>query len=242
MELPPSSRRRIYLMRHGAVSYFDDAGRRTALPELVPLNETGRMQATAAGRAFAAEQIRFDRVIVSGLPRTVETAQRVLAELREMDGIVPEVWPELQEIRGGDLSAIADENLRDAFVGAFEGEVPEHKRFLNGETVGAFLDRVLPALARLRDDPDWDTVLMVLHGGTNRAILSQAISCGRRVFFGSLLQTAGCINVLDMGDGPLDWVVRMTNYSPPTPVHSGSRHTTMEVLLHQYLRGRQPAG
>ena len=87
----------------------------------------------------------------------------------------------------------------------------------------------------------WDTVLMVLHGGTNRAILSQAITCGRRVLFGSLLQTAGCINVLDMGDGPLDWVVRMTNYSPPTPVHSGSRHTTMEVLLHQYLRGRQPA-
>lgn len=242
MELPPSSRRRIYLMRHGAVSYFDDAGRRTALPELVPLNETGRMQATAAGRAFAAEQIRFDRVIVSGLPRTVETAQRVLAELPEMDGIAPEVWPELQEIRGGDLAAIASEDLRDAFVGAFEGEVPEAKRFLNGETIGAFLDRVLPALARLRDDPDWDTVLMVLHGGTNRAILSQAITCGRRVLFGSLLQTAGCINVLDMGDGPLDWVVRMTNYSPPTPVHSGSRHTTMEVLLHQYLRGRQPPG
>ncbi|MDK3024540.1 histidine phosphatase family protein [Cupriavidus taiwanensis] len=242
MELPPSSRRRIYLMRHGAVSYFDDDGRRTALPELVPLNETGRMQASAAGRAFAAEQIRFDRVIVSGLPRTVETAERVLAELPGMDGMVPEVWPALQEIRGGDLAAIASEDLRDAFVGAFEGEVPEDKRFLNGETIGAFLDRVLPALARLRDDPDWDTVLMVLHGGTNRAILSQAITCGRRVFFGSLLQTAGCINVLDMGDGPLDWVVRMTNFSPPTPVHSGTRHTTMEVLLHQYLRGRQQPG
>jgi probable phosphoglycerate mutase len=234
MELPPSSRRRIYLMRHGAVSYFDEGGR-PALPEMVPLNEAGRMQATAAGH------VRFDRVIVSGLPRTVETAQRVLAELPEMHDVTPEVWPELQEIRGGDLSDIAHEDLRDAFVGAFEGEVAEEKRFLNGESIGHFLDRVLPALERLRNDPDWDTVLLVLHGGTNRAILSQAITCGRRVFFGSLLQTAGCINVLDMGDSSLDWVVRMTNYSPPTPVHSGSRHTTMEVLLHQYLRGRQPA-
>ncbi len=240
MELPPSSRRRIYLMRHGAVSYFDEAGRR-ALPEMVTLNETGRMQATAAGRAFAAENIRFDRVIVSGLPRTVETAALVLAELPEMQGVQPEICPDFQEIRGGDLSAIAPEDLRDAFIGAFEGEVSEDKRFLNGESVGQFLDRVLPALQRLRDDPGWDTALLVLHGATNRAILSQAITCGRRAFFGSLLQTAGCINVLDMGDTPLDWVVRMTNYSPPTPVHSGTRHTTMEVLLHQYLRGRQPA-
>ena len=47
----------------------------------------------------------------------------------------------MSPIRGGDLSAIADADLRDAFVGAFEGEVPEDKRFLNGETIGAFLDR-----------------------------------------------------------------------------------------------------
>ncbi|MDF3837831.1 histidine phosphatase family protein, partial [Cupriavidus basilensis] len=40
MELPPSPRRRVYLMRHGAVTYFDATGR-PALPELVPLNETG---------------------------------------------------------------------------------------------------------------------------------------------------------------------------------------------------------
>ncbi|MBB1633774.1 histidine phosphatase family protein [Cupriavidus sp. UME77] len=241
MELPPSPRRRVYLMRHGAVTYFDETGR-PALPELVPLNETGREQASAAGRAFAAENIRFDRIIVSGLPRTVETAERVLAELPGMADAAMETWPELQEIRGGKLQGISDDKLRDAFIGAFEGEVPEDKRFLDGESVGEFLDRVLPALRRLRDDPNWDTALLVLHGGTNRAILSHAITCGRRVFYGSLMQTAGCINVLDVGDEPLDWVMRMMNYSPPTPVHSGSRHTTMEVLLHQYLRFRDLRG
>ena len=72
-------RRRIYLMRHGDVTYFDDSGR-TIDPETVPLNANGREQASAAGRVFAEQQVRFDRVIVSGLPRTIETAQRVLAE------------------------------------------------------------------------------------------------------------------------------------------------------------------
>ncbi|AKZ26080.1 MULTISPECIES: histidine phosphatase family protein [Ralstonia solanacearum species complex] len=239
---PAPKRRRIYLMRHGAVTYFDATGR-PILPETVPLNEDGRRQAAAAGQTFAAERIVFDRVIVSGLPRTVETAQRVLAEMPAMQArnLALEPWPELQEIRGGKLAEIPEHDVAQAFIGAFEGRVPEDRRFLNGERIGDFLDRVVPAIARLRALPDWDTVLMVLHGGTNRAILSHAITGGERVFFGNLAQTAGCINVLDVGEAPGDWVLRMANFSPPSPAHLGSRLTTMEVLLQQYLRYRQPS-
>ncbi|ALF88649.1 MULTISPECIES: histidine phosphatase family protein [Ralstonia solanacearum species complex] len=239
---PTPERRRIYLMRHGAVTYFDETGR-PILPETVPLNEEGRRQATAAGQTFAAERVVFDRVIVSGLPRTVETAQRVLAEMPAMKTreVALEHWPELQEIRGGKLAEIPEHEVAQAFMGAFEGRVPETRRFLNGEHIGAFLDRVLPAIGRLRALPDWDTVLLVLHGGTNRAILSHAITGGERVFFGNLAQTPGCINVLDVGEAPGDWVLRMANFSPPSPAHLGSRLTTMEVLLQQYLRHRKPA-
>ncbi|MCO5401074.1 histidine phosphatase family protein [Ralstonia soli] len=239
---PTPKRRRVYLMRHGAVTYFDETGRPVPSPENVPLNELGRSQTTAAGKIFAAENIVFDRVIVSGLPRTVETAQRVLAEMPAMQerGFTLEHWPELQEIRGGKLAEIPEHELAQAFIGAFEGTVREDRRFLNGESIGEFLDRVIPTIARLRALPDWDTVLLVLHGGTNRAILSHAITGGERVFFGSLAQTAGCINVLDVGDAPTDWVLRMSNFSPPSPTHLGSRLTTMEVLLQEYLRHRQP--
>ncbi|CAJ0778120.1 2,3-bisphosphoglycerate-dependent phosphoglycerate mutase [Ralstonia condita] len=239
---PTPNRRRVYLMRHGAVTYFDATGR-PVLPETVPLNEEGRRQASAAGQAFANENIVFDRVIVSGLPRTVETAQRVLAEMPAMQqrGVTLEQWPELQEIRGGKLAEIPEHEVAQAFIGAFAGTVPEDRRFLNGESIGEFLDRVIPALTHLRTQPDWDTVLLVLHGGTNRAILSHAITGGQRVFFGNLAQTAGCINVLDVGDDPADWVLRMSNFAPPSPVHLGSRLTTMEVLLQQYLRFRRPA-
>ncbi|WP_197386535.1 histidine phosphatase family protein [Ralstonia pseudosolanacearum] len=239
---PAPKRRRIYLMRHGAVTYFDETGR-PILPETVPLNEDGRRQAAAAGQTFAAEHIVFDRVIVSGLPRTVETAQRVLAEMPAMQAhdLALEPWPDLQEIRGGKLAEIPEHEVAQAFMGAFEGRVPEDQRFLNGERIGDFLDRVLPAIARLRALPDWDTVLMVLHGGTNRAILSHAVTGGERVFFGNLAQTPGCINVLDVGEAPGDWVLRMVNFSPPSPAHLGSRLTTMEVLLQQYLRYRQPS-
>lgn len=232
--MTPPSRRRIYLMRHGSVTYFDAAGK-PYLPESVPLNEQGRAQATAGGKIFAQHDIRFDRVIVSGLPRTVETADCVLAETGQE--IELEEWPELAEIRGGKLAGIADADLKEAFTGAFEGVAPEHKRFLGGESIGELMDRVHPCIRRLRMDQTWDTVLLVLHGGVNRAILSYALT-GQRMFLGNLAQTAGCINALDVGDSDADWVVRLVNFSPPSLLQGESRSTTMETLLEQYKKSR----
>lgn len=221
-------------MRHGSVTYFDAAGK-PYLPEQVPLNEVGRAQAAAAGKVFAQDALQFDRVIVSGLPRTIETAQLVLEQTGQQ--IELEHRPALQEIKGGKLSAIPDEALNDAFVGAFEGLVAEHKRFLGGESVGELMDRVHPSIDRLREDKEWDTVLMVLHGGVNRAILSYALT-NQRLFLGNLAQSPGCINVLDVGASPADWVVRVVNFSPPSHLQCESRSTTMEVLLEQYRKFR----
>lgn len=229
-----AKRRRIFLMRHGSVTYFDAAGN-PVLPESVPLNAAGREQATAAGRVFAESGIRFDRVIVSGLPRTVETASLVLAETKQQ--LELQQIPELVEIRGGKLAAIPDAELREAFIGAFEGVAPEEKRFLAGESIGELMDRVHPAIDALRADADWDTLLLVLHGGVNRAILSYALT-GQRLFLGNLAQTAGCINALDVGDAHHDWVVRFMNYSPPSALQAESRGTTMEALFQQYRKAR----
>ena len=226
----PSRRRRIYLMRHGSVTYFDATGK-PVLPESVPLNALGRSQASAAGAMFARDGVRFDRVITSGLPRTVETATLVLAATGQPVAI--ERWPEFEEIRGGRLSQIADAELRAAFTGAFEGLVGEEQRFLGGESIGELMDRIHPALARLRAEPEWDTVLLVLHGAVNAAILSRALT-GSRVFLGGLSQTAGCVNALDVGSEERDWVVRFVNYAPPAPLQADNRSTTMEQLYEQY--------
>ena len=132
-------RRRVYLMRHGAVSYFDDSGT-PFHPDTVPLTEEGRAQAEAAHKLL--DGIAFDRVIASGLPRTLETAA-IVAPGHEV-----EVWPELQELRGDRLGSIPADELEAAFVHAFRGVVPNEKQFLGGETIGELFDRVVPALDR----------------------------------------------------------------------------------------------
>ena len=54
------ARRRVYLVRHGEVSYFDDAGT-PHRPDLVPLNEEGREQARElAKQAEQATRGRYE--------------------------------------------------------------------------------------------------------------------------------------------------------------------------------------
>jgi broad specificity phosphatase PhoE len=223
------TRRRLYLMRHAEVAYFDGDGRPLP-PDEVPLTPEGRRQAQAAAAALAG--VRLDRVITSGLRRAVETA-RIVAPGRE-----PEVWPELREIASGRLADLPEEGLEAAFTGVFRGEVALDTPFLGGETIGALLDRVLPALGRLLADPSWDTALLVLHGGVNRAILSYALTGGRR-FLGGIEQAPACINVLDVGD---DWVVRAVNYAAHDPLHAATRATTMEELYRLYRPARKREG
>jgi broad specificity phosphatase PhoE len=208
-------RRRLYLMRHGAVSYFRDDGTPVD-PDAVVLNEEGRAQAAAARELLA--DVEFDRVITSGLRRTNETAE-VVAQRRDV-----EEWPELRELRGARLSDIPEDRLEEEFVHAFRGVVPNDKRFLGGETIGELFDRVLPALERLLADDSWDAVLAVLHGGVNRAILSYALT-GERMYLGPIEQAAGCLNVLDVGD---EWIVRAVNVAPLDLLHASTRMTTME--------------
>jgi broad specificity phosphatase PhoE len=214
------SRRRIYLMRHAQVAYFEDG--RPLHPDLVPLTDEGREQAHAAARVL--QGIPFDRVVTSGLPRTVETA-RIVAPTTE-----PEAWPDLREIESGRLTDIPEDQIEQAFVAVWRDVVPEDVRFLGGETIGSLLDRVLAALDRLLADPQWDVLLAVLHGGVNRAILSYALT-GGRAFLGNFEQSPGCINVLDVGD---DWVVRAVNVAPTDLAHLRGRLRTMEELWAEF--------
>jgi broad specificity phosphatase PhoE len=224
----PPARRRIYLMRHAQVRYF-----RGEHPRDVRLTEAGRLQAAAAAEAL--REVRFDRVITSGLPRTLETARAIApnAKLEE--------HPALREIESGELRGVAPEVVQEMMTTAFRGIVPLDTPFLGGETIGELLDRVVPAIAALLEDESWDVVLLVLHGAVNRAILSHALT-GDRIFLGAFEQAPACINVLDV-DREGSFIVRAVGHTPYDPAHvRAARQTTMELLWQEYLdaRGRNP--
>jgi broad specificity phosphatase PhoE len=215
------TRRRIYLMRHAQVRYFEGIHHHE-----VQLTELGRQQAAAARAALA--DVRFDRVVTSGLPRTLETA-RTVAPYAEAEGI-----DALREIESGELRGLEPDAVQELMTGAFAHDGTLDARFLGGESYRELYDRVVPAVQAILDDTSWDVLLLVLHGAVNRTIVSWAL-LGEPSFLGGFEQAPGCINVLDV-DEERRFVVRAVNHTPYDPVHAAAaRETTMEQLWREYL-------
>jgi probable phosphoglycerate mutase len=215
-------------MRHAQVRYFEGLD-----AEQVVLTEEGRRQAHTAAEALAP--ITFDRVVTSGLARTMETAAIVAP------GIEAEARYELREIESGELRGVAPEAVHELMATAFRGVVPLDTRFLGGESIDALFERVLPEVDALLADPAWDVLLLVLHGGVNRAILGRALT-GARVFLGGFEQSPACINVIDVAaDGSS--IVRAVNHTAYDPAHvEAPRTTTMEHLWEEYTAARERRG
>lgn len=224
-----NARRRIYLLRHGEVSYFDPSGLPYQQAE-VPLNGEGRSQARAAGKALSEAEI--DLVITSGLPRTLQTAELALEQIGSRPQT--EMIETLREIRPGDAFKNAGKGADLAFANSLRKSLTRDTEFLGGETFGSLEDRVVPAFEGLAARDDWKELLLVTHGGTNRMILSRALGGGLDTF-GRIEQDAGCINIIDL-DADGSFLLRLVNYTPKSPVKADIRLSSMEQIYMTSLR------
>lgn len=221
------ARRRIYLLRHGDVSYFDEQGQ-PHRPDTVPLNAEGRRQAEAVARELAG--ISIDRAISSDLPRSVETAALVTAGR----GLTVETRSELREIRPGRLADLVGTDIEQAFIGAFGHGVGADTRFLGGETFGSLFERVTACFQALLADASWESVLIVAHGGVNRVILAHALGLDLPGI-AALEQDPCCVNIVD-ADAAGRFLVRLVNHTPYNGAKNGLDLTTMERLYLEYRR------
>ena len=217
-------RRRIYLMRHGDVDYYQRDGRRVDEPDLVPLTDEGRRQAGLMAELLA--EVPFDRALHTGLPRTVETATLVLA-----GRAVPlaKAGP-FREIRLGRVDDLPEHRIHDEYVYGFENAALPGARFARGEPFAEFHARVVDALVELLATPGWTRLLLVAHGGTNRSILSWASHGGLRGM-ATFEQDTGCLNVLDADliDGAIvRRYIRLLNMTPYNLTKHGNYLTNVE--------------
>lgn len=234
MDLPfdRTRRRRIHLMRHADAEYIRADGSRAPDSRIVPLTAKGRAEATAMKDML--RDVPFDRAVISGLPRTQQTAEIVLGGRN----LAPAVEPDLQEIRGGDPVARAKLSPVDYAYAMFRAGEPD-ECFAAGEKFSDFVERVLPAFNRVVADPVWSELLIVAHGGVNRAILTDLTGSGLKAF-GTFEQDSCCLNVIDV-DTCLDTgavlrkVLRGVNITAEDPAKLTRRLLTMEGLAKRYV-------
>ncbi len=234
---PGLVRKRIYLLRHGEVSYFDARGRPVD-PRAVRLTETGIAQIEAVGALLAEAAI--DRAVCSGLPRTRQTAEIALAGRP-----VPiEDEPDLREIKGGRFADVPPERARALIANAFRGAGDDAARFFHGgESFGAFGARVTAAFERALRRPAWDRLLVSGHDGVNRVILCWAAGAGRGAM-AAFEQDHGGLSIIDIDveaeSGAIAHrMLRCVNLTPADPAKHRTWATSMEPIHARYLEARE---
>jgi probable phosphoglycerate mutase len=221
-----AGRRQIYLMRHGEVNYFDGSGK-PLHPKFVELTDRGQAQAASMGVLLA--DVPFDRTLSTGLPRTTQTAQGVLAD---RDLALEEILA-LKEIHSGPASGKSQAQLDAEFVHGMETSNLPGARFAGGDLFQGFYDRVTTAFEALLLQPGWRNLLLVAHDGTNRMLLAWA-SYGGLASARAFEQDPGCLNVIDVDVAEGKIVRRLMKLANLTPInHSklGNYLTSMEQVF-----------
>lgn len=230
MDNPAANRRRVYLMRHGDVRYYDDAGMRVADPDLVPLTQRGLDQARMMGELLA--DTTFDKAYCTGLLRTRQTAEGALG-----GRAAPElgIAPDLREIKSGATDLMTRAEAINEFVYSMEHAAKPGARFARGEAYADFYARVSRGIEDVLVQDDWTSMLIVAHGGTNRAILSWLTGGGLATMYAYEQDTAA-LNIFDVDvvDGAVTRrYLRLLNYRPDDVLKAEDRRTTLERTFAQ---------
>ena len=223
----------MYLFRHGEVDYVDASGQWVDDPDAVSLNDRGRAQASAMAALFA--DVHVDKAICSGLPRTVQTAELVLAgralELEVVSG--------LQEIRHGTGEVSGGYDICTDVAFSHWRASQKDATFLGGERYHDFYARIAETMEHLLRDDSWHNLAVFAHGGTNAAALGWATDVGLPAF-GLLDQAMCCLNVIDFDIDAAGEVVRKIvrgmNITAEDPLKHRRDAGDMELLAHRLLK------
>ncbi len=147
----------LVLVRHGETEW-NRLGRVQGRTD-IPLNDTGRQQARAAGARLRGE--RFDAVVASPLSRAADTARIIAAELGLGD--VALVGALVERDYGG-AEGMTGEQIDVRLGGVLEAR----------ESREATVERVKPALLSIAERHPGQRVLVVSHGGVIGSLVRDA--------------------------------------------------------------------
>jgi broad specificity phosphatase PhoE len=154
------------MARHGETDW--NAERRFQGHADRPLNRLGREQAVELGRSLRG--LPLAAVYSSDLARAAETARIAAAEL----GLEPEARPELREIDVGEWSGLTYAEITERFPEGVRRHEAGGDGWEHGEPHAAMQERIVAAVRAIAGEHPGEHVLLVIHGGTMRALLAAA--------------------------------------------------------------------
>jgi 2,3-bisphosphoglycerate-dependent phosphoglycerate mutase len=186
------------IARHGETAWNRE--RRFQGHADLPLSDEGRAQARALADELA--DVPLAGVYSSDLLRALETAQEVAGR----KGLEAQPLRELREVDVGEWSGLTWPEIESRFP---EGVRRHHERghgWENGESYEDMAERVVGALRRIAARHAGEHVLVVVHGGTMRALAAHidGVDVARHRRDGRATPARNCeVRVIAVEDGSL---------------------------------------
>jgi phosphoserine phosphatase len=186
-----TSSTKVILVRHARTTY-NEQGRYQGSSDESVLTEKGHQDAYATG--LALQQYNFDAIYTSPLTRVQQTTQAILAALKPTNNIPPVfIEPKLTEIQMSDWQGLFYQEVQEKFIDAYNyWQNTPHLFTLNGT--------FLPVIELFKQAQQFwqvvlnkhrgQTILIVAHGGTNRALISTAVGLNPEYYHS--LQQSNC--------------------------------------------------
>ena len=168
---------KIILVRHARTTY-NEQGRYQGSSDESVLTKTGHQAAYQTG--LALKQFTFDAIYTSPLTRVQQTTQEIMAALGDTNDNLPSVFiePKLTEINMSAWQGLFYQEVKEKFPEAYRCWQENPHLF----TFNSFSFPVLELFKQAQefwreilDKHRGQTILIVAHGGTNRALISTAI-------------------------------------------------------------------
>jgi broad specificity phosphatase PhoE len=162
---------RLVLVRHGETDWNRD-GRWQGHAD-PGLNARGRLQAAAAAERLAREPVAA--VVTSDLRRAAETAAVLAGAL----GLEPAADPRLREVDVGEWSGLTRAEVRERHPDAYRAWTDGlNAGYPGGETFAQLERRATEAMREVWERYAEQTVAIVGHGGSIRAMVAAALGIG----------------------------------------------------------------
>ncbi|MBE9004670.1 histidine phosphatase family protein [Fortiea sp. LEGE XX443] len=196
---------RVILLRHGQ-STFNVLGLYQGSSDESVLTELGRKEARITGDFLKG--LTFDGLYISSLQRAQETAKEILKEITVNPNTIF-ITDKLRENHLPNWEGLAFQYVRETFPEAYQlwkqrphefwVQIDSKTKFYPAldlyEQVQEFWQAILPYHVG-------KTVLVIAHGGTNRALISTALGISPKYYH--CLQQSNCgISILNFPDGTL---------------------------------------
>ncbi|WP_224991903.1 histidine phosphatase family protein [Acinetobacter pittii] len=184
---------RIYLVRHGHVSYFD-ADKNPINPKFAQLSERGIEQ--IQGLAHQLRDINFEKIYSSTMPRSIQTAEILNSYQNEPKDIMS--FDDIREIKAGRLREISFDRAELEIKKAYQFHKNNLELFVQGESWSLFINRVLAWFEKIILTANKDqNILISSHDIVNRILINWVYGHDCKDVY-SQEQDYGCLNILDL--------------------------------------------